>query len=261
MTDPEAEPLAGGMMNSPKRIGGVVHRVATEATETIHALLAHVRSRGITWVPEPLGVADGHEMLTFLLGEVPHDMPAWIWKETTLRDVAAKLRKWHDATVDFPTEQRRWNLDTGTPHEVICHNDFAPYNCVFEGERMTGLIDFDLCAPGSRLWDMAYTAYRYIPVMPSKPIHEHDDTSPFGLPELRRRLCLFLDAYAMEQPKMRFTERALLDTMRTRLEAIATWTRDYTHRTSNVTLHRNARMYASHAAWIKDEFRPSPPQE
>lgn len=254
MTDLDPERLVGGMMNSPKRIGGVVHRVATQATGTIHALLAHVRSRGITWVPEPLGVADGHEMLTFLPGEVPHDMPAWIWKEATLRDVAARLREWHDATVGFPSEGRLWNLDTGTSHDVICHNDFAPYNCVFERERMTGLIDFDLCAPGSRLWDMSYAAYRYVPAMPPKPLHEHDEASPFDVPGIRRRLGVFLDAYAMEQPAMRFTERALLETMRERLTAISAWTADHAERTANATLARNALMYSSHAAWIGDEL-------
>lgn len=250
MTKPDPEPLFGGMMNTPQRHGDVVRRAATEATPTIHALLAHVRSRGITWVPEPLGVADGQEMLSFLPGEVPHDMPAWIWNEATLRDVAARLREWHDATVGFPTEARRWNFDTGTSHDVICHNDFAPYNCVFERERMTGLIDFDLCAPGSRLWDMAYTAYRYVPAMPPQALHEHDEISPFPVGEIRRRIGVFLDAYAMEQPAMRFAEHELLETMRTRLTAISAWTADYATRTANATLAGNARMYASHAAWI-----------
>ncbi|WP_405867085.1 phosphotransferase [Streptomyces sp. NBC_01515] len=41
------------------------------------------------------------------------------------------------------------------PVEVICHGDFAPYNCVFTGEGAVGLIDFDAARPGPRAWDLA----------------------------------------------------------------------------------------------------------
>lgn len=249
---PAPEPLFGGMMNVPQRHGDVVHRVATEATPTIHALLRHVRARGIEWIPEPLGMAEGREVLSYLPGVVPHDMPAWIWNESVLRDVAAKMRQWHDATVGFRFDAPRWNLDTGTSPDVICHNDFAPYNCVFQDGRMTGLIDFDLCSPGSRLWDMAYAAYRFVPAMPSEPLHEHDETSPFPADAIRLRLGILLDAYAAGTPSLRFSERDLLAAMRTRLRAIAAWTTEYGIRTANEALSRNARMYASHADWIGD---------
>lgn len=253
MTTPE--PLSGGMMNAPTRVGDAVRRVATESTPTIHALLRHVRSRGVLWIPEPLGVDGAHEVLGYLPGDVPHDMPSWIWNESTLRDVASRMREWHDATEGFAFESPRWSSETGTSPDVICHNDFAPYNCVFQERRMTGLIDFDLCAPGSRLWDMAYTAYRYVPAMPPEALHEHDETSPFPLDEIRHRLGVFLDAYAAGTPALRFSESDLLASVRTRLLAIAAWTADYAERVGNETLRRNARMYASHAAWIGDEFR------
>jgi aminoglycoside phosphotransferase (APT) family kinase protein len=46
--------------------------------------------------------------------------------------------------------------------QVIAHNDFAPYNHVFRDGRLVGAIDFDVCYPASRAWDLAWTAYRYV---------------------------------------------------------------------------------------------------
>jgi len=252
MTPTTGQPLPGGLMNSPRRIGEVVHRVQTDSTATIHRLLEHVRSSGIAWVPEPRGIVDGHEVISFIHGDVPHEMPRWIWGDAVLLKVASSLREWHDATLGFDLEDAIWRMDTHTNHEVICHNDFAPYNCVFVGHEMVGLIDFDLCAPGSRLWDMAYSAYRFIPVMPQEPISEYDDVSPYSVDDMNRRLELFLDAYAKNRDEFRYDRCDLLQVMVDRLKAISEWTRDYAARTSNSTLARNAVMYDNHSEWIRN---------
>ena len=47
----------------------------------------------------------------------------------------------------------------------MCHGDFAPYNVVLKGEQAVGIIDFDTCHPGSRLWDISYALYRWSPFM------------------------------------------------------------------------------------------------
>lgn len=237
-------------MNAPRRVGEVVHRVRTPSTETIHRLLRHVRFKGIDWVPQPLALTDSHEALSYLHGTVPHEMPSWIWEESVLCQVASRMREWHDATMDFDSKDAQWALETNTDSAVICHNDFAPYNCVFVDRRMVGLIDFDLCAPGSRLWDMAYTAYRYIPVMPHGQDPRFHERSPFPPEEICRRLDLFLDAYAHGQPRYRHSRQDLLRMMILRLNAIARWTLRYGQETSNPALMQNADMYEYHASRI-----------
>src|SRR4029079_2156169 len=78
----------------------------------------------------------------------------------------------------------------------ICHNDFAPYNLMFEDGRLTGVIDLDLASPGPRVLDLAYTAYRFVPLPdPANP------DAPFpGEPEQRRRLEALCAAYGDQTP-------------------------------------------------------------
>jgi hypothetical protein len=97
------------------KIGDTVRRSTGPWTPTIQRLLAHVRAKGLLWVPEPLGLDEaGREILSFIPGTVPHDLPEWIWKERVITDVARALREWHDATVDFSAPDAIWGLPPST---------------------------------------------------------------------------------------------------------------------------------------------------
>jgi aminoglycoside phosphotransferase (APT) family kinase protein len=87
-----------------------------------------------------------------------------MWDDAVLVAAAALLRRYHDATVGFVPPGARWRLPARAPFEVVCHNDFAPYNLVFRGRTLAGAIDFDTAAPGPRAWDLAYLAYRLVPL-------------------------------------------------------------------------------------------------
>jgi hypothetical protein len=250
-SDGEGVALKGGNMNTPVLKGDRVHRKTTPASPTIHRLLRHVRAKGIHWVPEPLFLDQDTEVLSFIEGEVPHEMPPWIWDAAILCEVAVRMREWHDATADFDRRHACWNLATGETPEVICHNDFAPYNCVFRDFQFAGLIDYDLCAPGSRLWDLAYTAYRFIPLMPSSPIGDEPEHSPFTEEEMEQRLTTFLSSYACKNSCFDYTRDRLLEKTALRLLAIADWTARHADTTGNEALRANARMYQAHACWIR----------
>jgi Ser/Thr protein kinase RdoA (MazF antagonist) len=152
-------------------------------TESVHALLRHVRARGVPGVPEPLAP----DALAYLRGTVPaYPMPAWVWEERVLDDAARWLRRFHDATAGFAREGRVWWLPPREPDEVICHNDLAPYNMVFEDGALVGVIDYETASPGPRAWDLAHLAYRLVPLAaPDNP-----DLPPQRDPEARlARLC------------------------------------------------------------------------
>jgi Ser/Thr protein kinase RdoA (MazF antagonist) len=189
------EVLAGGNMTAVVRVGDTVRRTAGPWTPTIHAFLRHLRASGFTTVPEPLGIDErGREVISFLPGApASYPLPAFAWSDATLSAVARCLRAFHDASVGFAAPPGGcWQWPAHEPVEVICHNDFAPYNLMFEDGRLTGVIDLDLASPGPRIWDMAYTAYRFVPLTdPANP------DVPFpGVGEQARRLAAFCAAYA-----------------------------------------------------------------
>jgi Ser/Thr protein kinase RdoA (MazF antagonist) len=82
-----------------------------------------------------------------------------------------------------------WQWPAGEPEDVICHNDFAPHNLAFTAGRVTGAIDFDLCAPGPRISDLANLATRMVPL--TSEVHE----GAVREDQWQRRIQILLAAY------------------------------------------------------------------
>ncbi len=244
--------LEGGNMNPPERIDNFVYKERYEASDTIHRLLNHVRAKGIDWVPVSHGFEEGKHVLSFIPGIVPHDTPRWLYCGRMLKESAARLRVWHDATLDFRPINEKWLLSNDEAREVICHNDFAPYNWVFtQRKRFKGLIDFDTCSPGSRLWDIAYTAYRIVPLMPYGDRRAYTEVSPFDRSRMEKRLKAFLGAYSRGEESLTYSVAEVLEKTQKRLLAIAEWSEREGARTGKKELCDHATMYRLHADWLK----------
>ena len=114
-----------------------------------------------------MGIDDqGREILSFIKGDpVP---PTTFWDETEgLKAAAHMLRRYHDATTALLQSPRTdWAYQHSDPgqHQVICHNDFAPYNMIFRNALPVRIVDFDIVGPGPRLRDLAYLAYWLTPL-------------------------------------------------------------------------------------------------
>jgi hypothetical protein len=206
------EELKGGNMSGVWRIGDTVHREAGPWTPQVHRLLLHLRAKGIAFVPEPLGMdAEGREMLTFLPGIVGSTPLAGTQRsDAVIVRAASMLRAIHDATVDVARSWRTgWRAPSREPVEVICHGDFAPYNCIFVDGALTGVIDFDFAHAGPREWDLAYALYRFAPLADS------EKTEGFGAPEEQaRRMRLFCDAYGLSD------RSRVIDSVMTRIQSM-----------------------------------------
>ncbi|MEO3972655.1 aminoglycoside phosphotransferase family protein [Streptomyces sp. CAU 1734] len=169
MTDHEV--LSGGV-NQVIRTGATVRRPTGPWSPLVHRLLRQLRERGFTAAPDVRGVtADGFEILDFLPGEVS-DYPATpaAASREALETAAELLRAYHDAaTGPLTAVTEGWMMAAREPAEVICHGDYGPHNCVLDGNRTTGIIDFDAAHPGPRLWDIAHAVYRWVPLSTESP--------------------------------------------------------------------------------------------
>ncbi len=190
-------PLTGGNVNTGVvRVGDTVRRALTAASPAIHRLLRHLEASGFTACPRFLGIDDkSREILSYIDGETGVEPSLWETEEALVA-TALMLRALHDATATYRSDgSEDWAFSHRDParHEVICHNDFAPYNFVFAGGVPIAVFDFDLAGPGPRLWDVAYAAFWMVPLAFHAP-----DMKPFAEADLAtggRRLKTFCDAY------------------------------------------------------------------
>ncbi|KUL39981.1 phosphotransferase [Actinoplanes awajinensis] len=217
MTEPEI--LTGGI-NSVLRIGDRVHRPTGPWSPRVHDLLRHLEAAGFTGAPRFHGLTpDGREILDFLPGEVA-DYPLSPAATSTeaLLSAADLLRAYHDATVPLARTAPRdgWQRSAIEPVEVICHGDYAPYNCVMTGDRTTGTFDFDHARPGPRLWDVAYAVYRWAPLTAPG-----SNDARGSVAEQSARLRLFCDRYGLTDAD----RAALLPTVVTRLHDMVAFMR------------------------------------
>lgn len=237
-------------MNAPVYKNRLIYKAATEASLTIHELLNYVRARGVIWVPQSIGInQEGKHVLTYLEGEVPHDTPEWLWEESILLEAARKLRQWHDASEGFIGKNSVWLLENEEEQEVICHNDFAPYNCVFRDKQLTGVIDFDVCSPGSRLWDIAYSVYRFVPLLPVGDESPFKEISTISFKVMMDRLDQFLEEYSKGEVEYRYDKGEVITRMVKRLLVLAKWSKQSGIQSQNEELIMHAGMYEFHANW------------
>jgi hypothetical protein len=181
------------------RRGDTVERATGPGHRNVHALLEYLREHGFGLGPRALGVSDdgARESLSFLPGDTGYPpLAAPLRSDEALERVAAAIRRLHDASQGFvPLEPGRWGgHDYAGPVEPDCfgHRDLAPWNIVFDGCRVVGLIDWDFAGPTSRAWDLSLAAHHFL------PFHPTEDLAAWGWdtePDRAARLRLFVDAY------------------------------------------------------------------
>lgn len=179
----DGERLEGGNVGGAVRIGGTVRRPTGPWTPAVHRLLAHVRARGVRAVPEVRGIdARGREVLTYLPGRVV-DVDREALDDAQLADVGRWARELHEAVADLEVAGP-WRFFGVDSPSVLAHNDLAPYNLCFEGDRLAGVFDWDLAGPSTPLLELAHLAWNAVPLF-----------RPVPATEAARRLGVLADAY------------------------------------------------------------------
>jgi hypothetical protein len=218
------EVLSGGNVSNVYRSGDSVRRDLKENSYKIHKVLKHLENKGFSYAPKFLGIDEkNREILSFIEGEAGnYPLKKYMWSSEGLKEIAIMLRLYHDAVSDFPIEDSWQSIDnTPQPIEVLCHNDFAIYNIIFNHEKPVGIIDFDVAAPGPRLWDIAYTLYTCVPL--SRLYHSETGGAVYYDPlkdagRINQRIEMFFESYGIEGMEKGFLEMVLQ-----RLEGLCTY--------------------------------------
>lgn len=182
----DGEPLPGGNVGGAVRIGDTVRRPTGPWTPAVHAYLDHLHTSGLPAVPRVLGKDErGREVLEFLPGTVI-DVDRELLTQRQLDSLGHWLRALHEASrgFDHPGPWRFFGVARPT---LITHNDVAPYNICFDGDRLSGVFDWDLAGPSTPTMDLGMIGWASIPLYRPTPTGQAAD-----------RLRRFAAAYGIE---------------------------------------------------------------
>lgn len=191
-------PLHGGTANRGRvhRVGDTVRRPLRPTSSATHALLRYLEDVGFDGAPRFLGIdSAGREVLSYVPGEaVTAPAPSWGLTDAALDSVGRLLRRFHDAAAGFDPSPFSWPHAAPAPFAGggVAHNDPNLDNIVFRDGQAVALIDFDLAAPGTPVWDVAATARLWAPLR-----------SPTDTTDVRRyreldRLRILVDSYGLD---------------------------------------------------------------
>lgn len=144
-----------------------VHRRTGPWTPAVHELLDHARRSGLTEAPDVVGFDErGDEVLRFLPGAC--DAHALL-DDAALAAVGTLLTRLRVSLRSFPfTSSMVWRTK-GAGSEVA-HGDVAPWNLVFDGDRIVALLDWDFAGPNVPTYDVAYAAWTCVPLEPDRGV-------------------------------------------------------------------------------------------
>jgi hypothetical protein len=185
-----------------ERVGNTVRRPMDYWSLAVHDLLRFLESADFP-APRVLRAEDGVETVSWIDGESGPGGWAKFVPEAGLRRWARFLRSYHDAVAGYrPPADSVWSSGTGSraAGEIICHGDYGPWNGIWRGDNVVGLIDWDHARPAKPLFDVAY-GLEY-----AAPFRDDSECVRWlrhpGPPDRRRRIEVFCDATACQPPTM-----------------------------------------------------------
>lgn len=224
---PEEEPLSGGNTTIVVRIGDTVRRPVGPWTPAVHDLLKHLTSVGFSGSPRVLGIDEAdREILEFVAGDVgtlsaTQPLPAWFRAPESCWSIGRWIRDFQAAQASFVVDPTKpWRRAGGTsllPDQVIVHHDVSPYNTVRRHDDSLVVLDWDFARPGDPIEDLAWAAWRWVPLMAGRRWH-----SAYGIradedvwQRQERNLAALLDGYGPSKRQRRLLADAITQEMTT----------------------------------------------
>lgn len=162
---------AQGSVNRVRRVGDRVIRPAGPWTPAVHAVLRHLHASGFSAVPRPIAQDALTETVTYLPGEAAkRPWPDVLRADDGLIALGRWLAGYHRAVRDHvPAADARWRAPDAAwrPGLIVRHGDLGPWNSIWDGGRLIGVIDWDFAEPGLPIDDVAQLAWYAVPLRPA----------------------------------------------------------------------------------------------
>jgi hypothetical protein len=172
---PQEEQLSGGNTTVVVRKGDTVRRPVGSWTPAVHDLLHHLTAVGFSGSPQILGIDESdREVLEFVPGEVGNlsaaePLSRWFRTPESCWSIGRWIRAFQSAQEGFvPDPAKPWRRAAGTflhSGQVIVHHDVSPYNTVRRQDDSMVVLDWDFARPGDPIEDLAWAAWRWVPLM------------------------------------------------------------------------------------------------
>ena len=196
--------LPGGNVSGAVRVGDTVRRCTGPWTPAVHALLGYLDGR-VPGIPQVLGI-DGQdrEVLSYLPGLVV-DIDTEVLSAGQIVSLVTWTRSFHRAVADF-AHAGPWRYFPVAEPTLTGHNDIAPYNVCFDGDRLAGVFDWDLAGPTTPLLELAFIAWNCVPLW-----------ADIGQEQAASRLRLIASAYG------EVSAQQILRAVLTRIQLMLNW--------------------------------------
>lgn len=172
---PDEEALTGGNTTAVHRVGDTVRRETGHWTPAVHDLLKHLTTAGFAGSPRVLGIDDqGREILEYVDGEVgtlspTAPLPPWFRTPEACWAIGRWIKDFQSAQSELAVDPAKpWRRAPGArllKGQVIVHHDVSPYNTVRRPDGSLVVLDWDFARPGDPIEDLAWAAWRWVPLM------------------------------------------------------------------------------------------------
>jgi Ser/Thr protein kinase RdoA (MazF antagonist) len=206
MGDLEERLSGGNVAEEVVRVGATVRKPATLSTSSAEGFLEHLHRVGFSGAPLTLGRDErGRHVLEYVSGATQEPFS---YTSEELGRVGRLIREFHAAAKSFvPPARAQWMVVIRSDsEELICHHDLAPWNLVRGGQRWV-FIDWDGSGPGAVLWDLAYAAQSFVPL-----IHGGEPATDAS------RLRCFVDGYRLDRSQRERLPRLMVARTRAMFE-------------------------------------------
>lgn len=222
---PQEERLSGGNTTVVVHIGDTVRRPVGLWTPAVHDLLNHLTAVGFFGSPRVLGVDDAdREILEFIPGEVgslsaEEPLPAWFRTPESCWSIGRWIRDFQSAQEGLALDPTKpWRRAEGAPlraDEVIVHHDISPYNTVRRQDDSLVVLDWDFARPGDPVEDLAWAAWRWVPLMSGRSWHAEYGVGAYEDVRQRqeRNLAALLDGYGPSKHQRSILAEAIANQM------------------------------------------------